>query len=272
MSGKSKAVVPSHPPVREMLDEYIESVTDERLPDGKYHPSSMFGCDRKAIYEVRGTDPTEFTDARAKRRFYIGHRLHESIQRTLESHPGVTVFLPEFEVDVPLYNVFGHGDGLILYEGEWWMLEVKSIKRAGVRMGLPKDMHVSQAMVYWWAVKNHGYKAVSTSELPGVTFDEAAIAYPPLGDKLKGILMVYVEKEDLDIYEYVLESDPEWDQMVEDKIASLDMWKDDPKSLPPRLPLEKGGKKNWLCNYCPFATKCWKEDPALIMPEGMEDY
>jgi hypothetical protein len=267
----TKATKPIKPFVAEMLDDYIESVTDDREPDGKYHPSSMFVCDRKAIYEVRGTEPSEKPDLKAKRRFYIGHRLHESLQRTMESHPGVTTFYPEFEIDVPDYNLYGHGDGLVLYEGEWWLLEVKSIKKAGVRMGLPKEMHVQQAIAYWWAVTHFGFKV---DPMPGVTLDSGEkMVMPPLGETLKGILMVYVEKEDLNVYEYVIEANPdEWNAMMQDKIATLDLYRDDPEALPPRLPRDpKTGRKHWMCGYCPFATKCWNEDPAEVTLT-MEDF
>jgi hypothetical protein len=62
--------------VKEIVDDYIESVTDDREPDGLYHPSSMVGCTRKAIYDVRGVEPTDPIDTKTKRKFYIGHRIH----------------------------------------------------------------------------------------------------------------------------------------------------------------------------------------------------
>jgi len=126
------------------LDAYIESVTEDREPDGKYHPSSMYLCDRQAIYAVRGVEPTEATDGLSKRRFYIGHRLHEAAQRAVESAKGVDEFYPEFEVDVPSANIDGHGDMLIRIGKKWLVIEVKSIKRYGMRQ-LPKDHHAKQA-------------------------------------------------------------------------------------------------------------------------------
>ena len=263
----------SVPDLALMLDDYIESVTDERKPDGRYHPSSMFGCDRKTLYEVRGTPPDSFPDAKSKRRFYVGHRLHEVIQRTLEAHPDIEDFYPEFEVDVPAYNVRGHGDGLVKYRGQWWLLEVKSIKKAGVRMGIPKPEHESQAITYWWAVKNHPYK-IHAAGMAGMRIDDdSMLTMPPMGGNLVGILMLYVEKEDLNVYQTVLiPDDDSWEAMVEAKISDLDMWRTDSASLPPRLPRDKKtGRKNWLCGYCPFATRCWDSDPAVVLPSGAED-
>lgn len=245
------------PKIASIVDDYIESVTDDRPPDGWYHPSSMWGCDRKTIYEVRGTPVDSPPDTVAKRRFYIGHRLHEAVQRALESHPDITDFMPEGEVEWPEYNITGHFDGLVFYKGEWYLLEVKSIKKAAVRMGLPKEDHVKQAVTYWWCVTNHGYR------------DANGLEYGPL--KLAGIIMVYVEKEDLLIYQMDLTPEPEWSTMVPQKVAELDLWRDDEDSLPPRLPRGKGGKKHWLCGYCPFAEKCWNSDPAVV-PYESEDF
>jgi hypothetical protein len=247
----------SAPNIKVMVDDYIESVTDERLPDGMYHPSSMWGCDRKTIYEIRGTIPTNLPDAKAKRRFYIGHRLHEAVQRTLESHPDVEEFYPEGEILFRKYNTIGHFDGLVKYMGEWWLLEVKSIKRWAAKRGLPKTDHVKQAITYWWCIENDGWENAD------------GVRFPP--QKLAGIIMLYVEKEDLDIWQFDLTPEPEWSTMVPEKIASLDLYREDTDSLPPRLPRDSKGKKNWLCGYCPFADKCWNIDPDEI-PYEVEDF
>src|SRR3972149_7309043 len=192
--------------VAEAVDAYIESVTEDREPDGKWHPSSMFGCARQAVYQLRGTEPTEETDTLSKRRFYIGHRLHEAVQRALENAEGVAECYSEFEVNVEEANVVGHGDMLIrLDDGRWFVVEVKSIKKWGMKMGLPKEQHVLQAEVYAWAVRNHGCKVINTGP-HGDTFKPI----PPLGDKLVGIIMVYLEREELHIVEKVILWDDKW--------------------------------------------------------------
>jgi hypothetical protein len=87
---------------------------------------------------------------------------------------------------------------------------------------------------------------------------------------LKGILMLYVEKEELQMWQYPLLPEPWWDTLVPNKVNELDLWRADEESLPPRLPIV-GGKKNWLCGYCPFKDKCWNIDPHVI-PYEVEEY
>ncbi len=246
--------------VASALDDYIESVTDTREPDGKWHPSSMWGCNRQAIYQVRGTKTTEDTDILSKRRFYIGHRLHEAVQRAVESAKGVIECFPEFEVDVKDVNVSGHGDILLrLTDGTYLVIEVKSIKKSGMRMGLPKEQHKSQAMTYTWCLRHYGGRAMGS--------DGEWVVIPPLGESLRGMAIVYLEKEDLTIVEKFFPWEDEWNATMGEKLVELEMYKADPDSLPPRLPFN-GTRKHWLCGYCAFYTKCWREDPAEIAPKG----
>lgn len=242
------------------LDDYIESVTDERPPDGKYHPSSMFLCARQTMYHVRGVEPTNPVDSVSKRRFYIGHRLHEAVQRAMETATGVAEFYPEFKVYSEELNIAGSGDGLVIFDdGTAVVLEIKSTKRYVVRMGLPKEEHKKQVKVYAHHVRHTGVTAINEYG------DEVEI--PPLGDRLLGVLIVYLEKEELQIWEYFLPYEAQWDEDLRERIYELDAWRADEDSLPPRLPLKADGKKQWPCNYCPFAKRCWNVDPSKIMPK-----
>lgn len=250
----------SVPNITNAIDEYIESVTDDRKPDGRYHPSSMHLCDRQVIYEVRGTPVTNPVDKKSKRRFYVGHRLHEIVQRAIESMKGVTDVHLEFEVDAPDENIKGHGDALIeTDEDEWWIVEAKSTKKIAAKFGLPKPHHIRQAKDYAWAVKHTG---VYVEVTPGtVTF------LPPQGDRVKGIILIYLDKEELETWEYSFEYEDSWDDEMVEKLDALDAYRNDPASLPPRLPLNKSGTKQWPCNYCPFKDQCWKVDGPGVLPK-----
>jgi CRISPR/Cas system-associated exonuclease Cas4 (RecB family) len=246
--------------VQNALDAYIDSVTDEREPDGKYHPSSMFGCTRQVVYGLRGVEPTEPLDNASKRRFYIGHRLHEAVQRSIETAPHVAEFYPEFAVRDEENNINGHGDGLIMLDtGDVIVLEIKSIKRMAVRYGLPKPEHKKQVVTYAWEVRNVGVWV--TDETGNEVF------IPPVGEWLRGVKIVYVEKEELQIWEDFLPWTNEWNSIVNERLAELEVYRQDEGALPPRLPLNKDGKKPWNCNYCPFKTKCWRVDPTEIQPK-----
>lgn len=249
--------------VRAAVDDYIESVTDERAPDGKYHPSSMFLCPRQAIYQVRGFQPSDPVDLKSKRKFYVGHRLHEIVQRAVETAKGVKEFYPEFEVDDPDgYNLAGHGDGLVIFDDDTAVvLEVKSISPFAIKKkGLPQEHHVKQVNSYAWAVKHHGVRV--TDPNTGQVFE-----LEPLGDRLLGSLIVYLDKDSLEMPEFFVPYDDAWDEEFDNIIYELEAYRADDTSWPPRLPLTQAGKKQWPCNYCPFKTRCWKLDPGYVAPE-----
>lgn len=249
--------------VENAINEYISSITEEREPDAKLHPSSMFGCLRQVVYIHRGFQSSEELDNQSKRRFYIGHRIHEVVQRAVESSKDILEFYPEFLIDVPEYDVYGHGDILIkLKSGKWIVIELKSIRKSSMRFGMPKEHHVDQATVYAWAAREHG---VIAKDALGVEH-----VIPPLGKDLAGVVIVYIEKEDLIIAEYPLAWKPEWKNRIIQRWAEVEVYKNDPESLPPRLALTKAGKLPWQCNYCPYKTMCWKEDPAEVQPKEIE--
>lgn len=247
---------------RDALDQYIVSLGGDRDPDGKYHPSSLFQCARKVIYNLRDTGKSETTEPQALRRFWIGHRLHEALQSALAVSPDVDVFYPEFEINVTSHNVTGHGDGLMrvkLEDGSWaWVIvEIKSIRKSAFKFGL-KEENLKQAITYAWAVRYFGCEALSL--VTGLM--EPLL---PLGEELAGILVIYLEKEDLAVREHFIPWSPDMQNEVLDRLTYLNQYRDDPASLPPRIPLEKG-KKNWQCRFCPFQTKCWDQDPDEVKP------
>lgn len=239
------------------LDAYILQTEKPRPFDNLWHPSSISGCARKAIYEIRQTEPDYPTTPEQRRIFRIGHVWHAFFQQALSAYPGIKSFHPEVKVlDEPL-GVTGAADGVaILPNGDAEMIEVKTIKEWPFRrLSEPKPEHLQQTKPY----------LVLLRALGGV--DENGVVVPPLGDKLKRVRFIYVEKQTLEIKEFVVDWDPAWEQEVRAEIERLDAYRADPISLPPRLPLEKG-KKNWLCEgYCEFRDRCWNKDPKEIEPD-----
>ena len=170
----------------------------------------------------------------------------------------------QFEINLPAHNITGHGDALIRTDYGWWVVEVKSIKKAGIRMGIPKKGHVQQGTTYAWAVRDYG--CFATDALGNM------VAKPPLGDSLKGLIVVYVEKEDLQIIEYTLPWNDSWRGAVKEQLVELEMYRADPESLPPRLPKGPRGRRHWMCGYCAFTTKCYAIDPDEIPPTVEGDF
>lgn len=252
--------------ITKALDDYIESVEEPREPDGKYHPSQFWGCDRQTMYALRGVERSNPPDARSKRRFKIGHVLHELVQEALSQSPDIIAFYPEFAIGDPDLNTGGHGDGLIFFsDGTVVVVELKSIRKNGFRYlaGKPKADHKKQAGTYAVHARLFGCWVDTGERNPDGTPKMEFI--PPLGERLIGVLFGYFEKEDLDTAEFFEPYDSEWEDELRDKVESLQPYRGDPESLPPRLPLVKG-KKPWNCDYCDWKDRCWKQDVARRDP------
>jgi hypothetical protein len=242
-----------------LVDEHVAALNEERLPDGKYHPSSYWGCDRKVIYELRGTERSNPPNARSLRIFRIGHILHEFVQGALATAPEIIGFYPEFLIETKLDET-GHGDALMLFS-DWTaaVLEIKSINEKGFVFlkESPKDDHAKQGSSYAVAARNHGVWVVDPTAENNLRF------VPPLGERLTGVLVVYFEKSAMDAREFWLPYDPAWEKRVEERIAHLNSYRDDPESLPPR----QASKTKFPCQWkggsakgggeCDFYDHCW---------------
>lgn len=203
--------------------------------------------------------------------------MHEIVQRAMVEDARATAVYNEVAVDIPALSITGHCDTLLQFsDDEYELLEFKSISPKGMNYGdLPKKEHVSQARTYAYGLRHVGGVAhVDYCDRPdgaictykNDTFPvPVCTAIPPLGDKLQRIRIAYFNRDDLEIREFVLPVDEEWERDLEAKIARLNRYladarEDDFAVLPPRLPLERG-KKNWLCqSFCQFRTRCWNLD------------
>jgi CRISPR/Cas system-associated exonuclease Cas4 (RecB family) len=227
------------------MDAHIEQLETPRLPDGKWHPSSLYGCDRKALYEIRATVPSDERDPSSKRALRQGHIYHEFIQEAVANTAGLPVY-DEVKIYSPDLNLTGSVDGVIMLSpDEAQVLEYKTTKAWGFKkLDGPKEDHIGQTKAYVYCLRKYG----------GIRRDGEVI--PPLGDKLKSVRFAYICKDDFAIKEYVLQYDPSWDEEVESRVGALASFQETGK-LPERL-TGSGGKRNWLCGYCPFETRCWE--------------
>lgn len=246
--------------VESVLDAHILRTESVREADGKWHPSSLFSCERQALYEVRGTDPSDLRENKSRRILRLGTTVHEIVQRALIEDAHALAVYNEVSVDIPALNVTGHCDTLIQHgENDWELLEFKSIGSRGMQYGdLPKPEHEEQARTYAYGLRHVG------GVVPGpmVAFaDNEDIVIPPLGDALNRLRLVYFSRDDLRAMEYVLPVDVDWEDEFVHRMARLERFRQSPDALPPRLPLGKNGKRNWLCaGYCQFRSRCWDQD------------
>lgn len=244
-----------------ILDEHVARLEEPREPDGKYHPSSMWGCDRKVIYELRGVEKSNPPDATSSRRFRIGHILHAFLQSAIAETSSVVRVYSEFSTKDDRLNITGHGDVLVeLNTGMFVVVEAKSRRASGLKFGLDED-HAKQGSTYAVEARTVGV---------WVTDDEGNDKFlPPLGETLIGVIVYYMEKEDLLTQGHYIPYDESWETRLDERVASLDRYRNDPESLPPRLPMIRG-KPDWHCKWktgqCDFYTRCWTQDGSAIEP------
>ena len=238
----------NQPDLTAALDAQVDADEEERQPDGMWHPSSMWLCPRQAIYNIREAEVTNPPDKVSRRRFRIGHLLHEYAQGALLRLPGVAWVLPEFPVVLPGLAVDGHGDALVGMEsGDVWLVEIKTTKAAALKKGL-NEHHLNQAKTYAVAARLYGVPAY-----------EGHAEMDALGERLKGIIVIYLEKGDLLTAEYVTEYDPAWEKEVFDRVEYLEQYRHDAGSLPPCYTQEAKGNE-WLRRYCPYGPEGCKAE------------
>lgn len=233
------------------LDEHVSKLETERKPDGTWHPSSISGCLRKALYDYTGVPKSNPHDARTSRVFRVGHLLHEFLQEAVAASDDVLVDYAEVKLDYPDIRVSGAVDGLVQhFDGTWEVLEYKTINSNAFRYNdLPKEDHKLQAGIYLLVLREHG----------GVAANGAVI--PPLGDLLTSVRFVYLSKDDLKIAEYDMPWTDELEAEIRSRLYTLEYHLEE-QTLPDRLPLvekKTGPARDYRCGYCPFLDTCWEE-------------
>ena len=88
----------------------------------------MFGCERKAIYQVRGVPEDGPISARLRRIFFLGTNFHQITQTAVTAAlaregRSIRAAYHEVGIKVPLLNIDGHGDSLVQLEDGTWELE-----------------------------------------------------------------------------------------------------------------------------------------------------
>lgn len=146
------------------LERFIEAY-DAQYVDGRdtareietdgFHPSALGikcgKCARRDVYLLRGTRKKANFNARVLRIFAVGHAIHERIQSTIYAMPDAE-FESEVEITYLDPPISGHADGVLTWEGNRILLEVKSIGQDGFinrrKWKKPKPEHFAQANIY----------------------------------------------------------------------------------------------------------------------------
>lgn len=250
-----------------MYEEFLdEEEGDARERPPGIHASEISGCPRKAVYSLDGTEKREKRDTHMsmrvwKRRFKIGHKVHDMFQADFErmahakgllKHPklaaGYTIeFVKEVSIDptkgmfyASKWEIYSHCDGIFVIkdaEGNPLVrvaLEIKTMSPDDFdKTNKPKPEHIEQAHVYmacidvpfaWFLYYNKANQNYTGSDNENffVTFD------PKIWADLEARFETFHTH------------------------ASL-------KTLPPR-------EEGIVCEFCPYAWTC--EPPRFSKRQG----
>jgi hypothetical protein len=235
----------SLPKAADVLDEYLAATDPEREPDGKLHPSALWLCDRAAVMSARGEPQNLPPDKQTKRVFAIGHLIHELIQKAMDwkyNDPDAHDYRHEAEFAIDEEHLTGHGDDLIIIawlteDEEVVVYEYKSTRSLTKQRkeGKASEHHIKQGATYCVGLARKGHK-------------------------VKELHVVYFEKTNLDIEEFVYPYDPEWMVKVDEKIDQLSPYLDTPGEYPACT--GESWYKNERHPYCPFYPICHQQNPT----------
>lgn len=133
----------------DVLNEHVISSRTTREGAQEYwYPSSLGGCERKAVLRHAGVVGNPI-DIRGLRKMWMGEQLHGKFQEVLENTPGVQLIGHELRVRDDEFHVSGKIDSLLQTDQGLEVWEYKSIASGSFRYAdLPKPEHVLQLAVY----------------------------------------------------------------------------------------------------------------------------
>lgn len=238
------------------LDAYLLATADEREPDGFFHPSSLFQCDRMAVYEQTGVPRSDGKTGSDYIPLEMGKLIHTLLQSSvthMADTERVAEVWHEVKVRIPTLNIKGSADSLVRFEdGSYEVEEFKSTKSAGIKYAkggfTPKENHVNQGFTYVYGMRHFPWYTEHT--MPDGTVVETE--HEPLGEKLTRLRVTYFGKDGGEILEFPYTITPDWEAWFVKYMTFLK----DHEGLPARKP-----EKDWLCRgYCSWRTRCWGLD------------
>jgi hypothetical protein len=223
--------------VGQVVTDHIVERHDERDGDFQIHPSAESTCPRQGIYSARGVPRTDATDPRSKRIMFLGTAIHELVQGALlEADPDAQ---DEVDIGVDGLPLSGSADLIMDTPAGEVVYEFKSISPAGFRyvQDEPKPEHSKQIKWYMYGRELQGYPPA----------DHGVIVYFDRNDLRSVQHVVHLEDEDRTRMRRVLDEAPQYL---------------DPEStlLPERPPETRTKRGFWLCDYCPWRTRCFTQD------------
>ncbi len=204
--------------LKELIDEFYEE-QQKNKEQTKFYITDAGKCPRAVFFKFKNA-PREPMDARILRIFEHGEHIHRNIFNVLyRLRIGVTT-----EISIPQQEIIsGRADAILCINNENYVLDIKSMNSMIFRnLAQPKEENVYQIQLYL-----HYF------------------------DIKKGILL-YIDKDQQNIKEFVVDYDAELVKSLLDKFYSLKA-KVEEDIVPERM---QDYPKNWQCQYCQFKDVC----------------
>ncbi len=209
--------------LREIIDKYYldkEKDRDKKAPK-HFYISQAGKCPRHIFFKFKNV-PEKELEPHILRLFEHGNHMHQLIMSALTSTRDVHVVASEVEIP-PQELVSGRADAVISDGNQLYVLDIKSMNSMIFRsMEEPKPENVQQLQLYLY------YFKIS-----------------------KGILL-YVNKDNLQLKEYIFNYNSEEVKMLIDEMTLLRK-QIDTNIIPKRL---ISYPNDWQCRYCQYKSVC----------------
>lgn len=256
-----------------IIDKHLEKVANPPHYGGKprIKPSDLGSpCYRKIVYSTYRVAPDTKIKAKQKRIFDTGDAYHDMV-KTWVKDAGLLIEYKDPKTGEPPINRWskkpdtefpivveelgiksGKIDAILKMNGKLWIGEFKSIKDEKFHeLTGPQPDHNIQANTYVhlfeYCLARGDYKHIP--ELEGHT-------------EVEGVIFLYINKNDSEPLEYVVEKDDAHLEQIIEKIARIQQYAKD-KELPP--------KTEHYCYFCNWNKKCAKNFNPFLEPETKKD-
>lgn len=209
--------------LHEIIDKYYldREKDSDRKPQKHFYISQAGKCPRHIFFKFKNV-PEKELEPHILRLFEHGDHMHQLIMSALTSTRDIHVVASEVKIP-PQELLSGRADAIISDGKQLYVLDIKSMNSMIFRsMEEPKPENVQQLQLYLYYFK-----------IP------------------KGILL-YVNKDNLQLKEYIFDYNPSEAQMLLNNLAALRK-QIDTNIIPKRL---ISYPNDWQCRYCQYKSVC----------------
>ena len=217
-------------------------IDDRETKKGVLRLSSAGRCARQQAYAFWGYERNgREIDTRAKLTFWIGDLIELTVV-SLMRQAGIKVMATGFnqltvKFDVDGIEVLGHPDGIVHHNGEFYLLEVKSMSSYGYQRFEKGDIDAA-------------YLTQANAYMEALNLDKA--------------VFVVINKDNAVMAEQKVNKDPSYVAAARLNLGTVLASSKD--NLPQRAhkPDEKGYLP-WQCQYCAYWKTCWPDAKEVLV-------